>query len=229
MRIKTLSLFNDFLQNDGRLINKWSCYFPAYEQHLARFRNQAVTMLEIGCGRGGSLQMWKRYLGPHARIVGIDIDPEAKSYEEHQIEVRIGDQSDTGFLQSLIDEFGAFDIVLDDGSHIASHMVRSFEYLYPRTGSTGLYMVEDLHANYSDKFEGGYKREGTFVELTKTLMDGIVGAGMKVPKNDATAMTLSIHVYEKLIAFERGRHVPAVSIRTGGGKPPTPAERGPRD
>ena len=68
-----MNLWSDFLQNGGRLTNKWSSYFPAYERHLERFQNQAVTMLEIGCGRGGSLQMWKRYLVPHARIVGIDI------------------------------------------------------------------------------------------------------------------------------------------------------------
>jgi hypothetical protein len=213
-----MSLWNDFLQNQSRPINKWSSYFPAYERHLQRFRNQAVTMIEIGCGRGGSLQMWKNFLGPHARIVGIDIEERTKSYEEYQIDVRIGDQSDTVFLQSLIDEFGSPDIVLDDGSHMASHMVTTFEYLYPRMGSTGLYMVEDMHANYSEKFEGGYLRPGTFVELTKTLIDGVVGAGIgKIPASPITDMTLSIHMYEKLIAFERGRHNPAVSIRTGMG------------
>lgn len=212
-----MSLFNDFLQNSDRLTHKWTCYFPVYERHLERFRNQAVTMLEIGCGRGGSLQMWKRYLGPHARIVGIDVEERAKEYEEDQIHVRIGDQSDEAFLQSLLDEFGPPDIVLDDGSHMASHMVQSFQFLYPRMSPTGLYMIEDLQANYSGKFEGGYKRKGTFVELTKTLMDGVVGAGSKkVPNDEFTNMTLSIHIYEKLIAYERGRHVPAVAIRTGG-------------
>jgi hypothetical protein len=160
--------------------------------------------------------MWKRFLGSYATIVGVDIDPTAKNYEEHQIEVRIGDQSDLAFLQSLIDEFGAFDIVLDDGSHMASHMVTTFEFLYPKISPTGLYMVEDLHANYSARFEGGYQRPGTFVELCKTLLDGVVGIGLsKVPTNRVPDMTLSMHVYEKLIAFERGRHIPAVTIRTG--------------
>ena len=216
-----MNLWSDFLQNDGRGTNKWNQYFPAYERHLARFRNLAVTMIEIGCGQGGSLHMWKRYLGPHARIVGIDIDQRAKDYEEHQIHVRIGDQSDRGFLQSVIDEFGAPDIVLDDGSHLASHMVTSFEFLYPRLSSTGLYMVEDLHANYSARFEGGYQRAGTFVELCKTLMDGVVGFGVKkVPSNAITETTLSMHIYDKLIAFERGRREVAVSIRTGGPRTP---------
>src|SRR3954465_11547417 len=151
-----MSLWLDFLTNDRRLIHKWKHYFPIYERHFQRFVNTDVVFLEIGCGRGGSLQMWKRFLGPHARIVGVDIEERTKSYEEEQIDVRIGDQSDAAFLQSLIDEFGPPDIVLDDGSHLSSHMVASFEYLYPRMSSTGVYMVEDMHANYSGKFEGGY-------------------------------------------------------------------------
>ena len=100
---------------------------------------------------------------------------------------------------------------------MSSHMVASFEYLYPRMSSTGVYMVEDMHANYSQKFEGGYLLPGTFVELCKSYLDGIVGAGIKkVPAHPVTDMTLSMHIYEKLIAFERGRHKPAISIRTGG-------------
>jgi len=211
-----MNLWGDFLQNQGRPTNKWNLYFPAYERHLARFRNLPVTMVEIGCGRGGSLQMWKRYLGPYARIVGIDIEQHAKDYEEDQISVRIGDQSDTRFLQSVVDEFSAPDIVLDDGSHMASHMVASFEFLYPHLSPTGLYMVEDLHANYSHQFEGGYREPGTFVELCKNLVDGVVGFGLKkVPRNPITDMTLSMHIYDKLIVFERGRRESAVSIRTG--------------
>jgi len=178
-----MSLWADFLGNDGRMINKWTHYFPAYERHLSRFRNQAVTMVEIGCGNGGSLQMWKRHLGPHARIVGVDIEPNAKNYEEHQIHVRIGDQSDTAFLQSLVDEFGAPEIVLDDGSHMASHMISTFNFLYPQIAPTGVYMVEDLHANYSKRFEGGYLQPGTFIELCKTFVDGLNGIGSnKVPR-----------------------------------------------
>lgn len=57
--------------------------------------------------------MWKRYLGPMARIVTIDIVP--KNIEESQIYVRTGDQSDETFLRSLVNEFGRPDIVIDDG------------------------------------------------------------------------------------------------------------------
>ena len=150
-----MNLWSDFLTNDARLIHKWKHYFPVYERHFRDFVYKPVTFLEIGCGLGGSLQMWKRYFGPHARIIGIDILPRCKEYEEDQIDVRIGPQQDTTFLQSLIDEFGTPDIVLDDGSHVMSHVVSSFQYLYPRTAKNGIYMVEDLHTAYWEEYGGG--------------------------------------------------------------------------
>jgi ubiquinone/menaquinone biosynthesis C-methylase UbiE len=70
-----VSLWSEFLNNQQRTIHKWKHYFPAYEAHFARYVNRPMLFLEIGCGRGGSAQMWKRYLGPHAQIVGIDINP----------------------------------------------------------------------------------------------------------------------------------------------------------
>src|ERR1700739_2414709 len=100
---KAMSLWSEFLTNDGRMIHKWKHYFAAYERHFERFRNQAVTVVEIGCGGGGARQPWKRFLGPYARIVGLDINPRYVAYEEDQIQVRIGDQKDHVFLQKVVD------------------------------------------------------------------------------------------------------------------------------
>ena len=74
-----MNLWSDFLTNDGRVIHKWKHYFPIYERHFRDYVDKPVTFIEIGCGEGGSLQMWKRYFGPHARIIGLDIDPAARS------------------------------------------------------------------------------------------------------------------------------------------------------
>jgi hypothetical protein len=95
---------------------------------------------------------------PHARIVGIDIVPGCKRYEEDQIEVRIGKQQDERFLQSILDEFGPPDIVLDDGSHRMADMIETFLFLHPRTAKNGVYMVEDLHTGYWEEYEGGCGR-----------------------------------------------------------------------
>jgi len=137
-------------------------YFPIYESHFRRYVNRPVTFLEIGVAEGGSLQLWKRYLGPYAQVVGIDIAPLCKAVEEDQIAVRVGDQGDAGFLDLVLREFGPPDIVLDDGSHQMADIRKSFAHLYPRMSPAGVYMVEDLQTAYWDEHRGGLRREGTF-------------------------------------------------------------------
>src|SRR5262245_34178034 len=106
-----MQLWSDFQLNRDRMIHKWKYYFPVYERHFSRFRNQAVTVVEIGCGQGGSLQMWKRFFGPYARIVGIDMNPDCNAFAEDQVRIRIGNQADVAFLNSVFAEFGPVHIV----------------------------------------------------------------------------------------------------------------------
>src|SRR5262245_9140755 len=134
-----MSLWSQFLTNRERPIHKWTHYFPIYERHFARFVNRATTFIEIGVSKGGSLQLWKRYLGTFAQIVGIDTDVNCKALEEDQISIRTGDQNDPIFLQRVIDEFKQPDVVLDDGSHVMSHIATSFEFFYPRLNKNGIY------------------------------------------------------------------------------------------
>lgn len=101
-----MTLWSDVHNNHKRLIHKWKHYFPIYERHFKDFVYKPVTFLEIGCGQGGSLQMWKEYFGPHARIVGIDVNPKCKRFAEDQIEIHIGDQQDQAFLQRVVDQVG---------------------------------------------------------------------------------------------------------------------------
>ena len=117
-----------------------------------------MTFIEIGVAEGGSLQLWKRHLGPFAQIVGIDVNPACKAVEEDQIAIRIGDEGDVDFLRRIVDEFGPPDVVLDDGSHKMHHISTSFGFLCPRLSKNGVYMVEDLHTAYWDEYGGGLGR-----------------------------------------------------------------------
>jgi hypothetical protein len=215
-----MNLWSDFLTNtsDKRTINKWKHFFPAYERHFKDFVYKPVTFIEIGCGMGGSLQMWKRYFGPHAQIIGLDINPACKTFEEDQIAVRVGDQSDEKFLQSVIDEFGSPEIVLDDGSHVMSHIIASFRFLYPRMPKMGVYMVEDLHTAYFEEFEGGLRKPTTFIELTKNLIDELNADHTRgaLPPTEFTRSTLSMHFYDSIAVFERGTHTSKWAPAIGG-------------
>ncbi|OGA52930.1 MAG: hypothetical protein A3F74_06975 [Betaproteobacteria bacterium RIFCSPLOWO2_12_FULL_62_58] len=211
-----MGLYRDFLTHTGRVVHKWTHYFPVYERYLAPWVNRSVTLIEIGCGEGGSLQLWKRYLGPYARIVGIDFNPACKAFEEDQISVHIGDQGDTGFLSRVIEEVGAPDIVIDDGSHIMHHMRASFDYLYPRLSKSGVYIIEDTHAAYWEEYGGGYRAPQSIVEYAKALVDRLNADHARgvVTPDDFTRSTHSVAFYESMIVFERGwfnaKHAPKI-------------------
>jgi hypothetical protein len=214
---RPLTLWEQFLSHRGRLVNKWSHYFPVYESHFDRFRNRPCFLLEIGVSKGGSLQLWKGYLGPYARVVGLDIDESCRRFEELQVSVRIGDQKDHEFLERVIAEFGTPDIVIDDGSHIMSDIRSTFEFLYSRMSPTGVYIIEDLHTAYWESYEGGLGRPGTFIEVAKHLVDQLNAdwtAGEIVP-NEFTRSTLGISFYDSMVVFERGSSWPRASVMSG--------------
>ncbi|MDR2579704.1 MAG: class I SAM-dependent methyltransferase [Fibromonadaceae bacterium] len=205
-------LYNIFLSNEKKAIDKWAHYFPIYERHFSKFVNKSVNFWEIGVGRGGSLQMRKKYFGPFAKIIGIDICSGCKTHEEEQIKICIGDQSDTVFLQNIIDKYGPPDVVLDDGSHIMKHVCASFDFLYDKVSKNGVYMVEDLHTAYWDSFGGGLKREGTFIECCKDLIDSLNarhiprtwgGGGTMDNSMQFTNSTYSMNFYDSVVVFEK--------------------------
>jgi cephalosporin hydroxylase len=201
-------LFELFMQHTGHPIFKWKHYLPAYERHFVRFQSQSVLVIELGVGLGGSLQLWKKFFGPHATIVGIDINRDLKQFEEDQINIRIGSQSDKKFLQGVIEEFGTPDIIIDDGSHIMDDVNASFDFLYPLLAKNGVYCVEDLHTAYWEDYGGGYKRSSTFIERSKLFIDSLNAHHSRgqFEIDNITSSTMSIHVYDSMVFLEKGLH-----------------------
>lgn len=206
-----MSLTQYFWTNNGRPINKWLHYLPLYERYFAPFRNRHIVFLEIGTGQGGSSQMWKHYFGAAARIVTVDIRPECKAFEDDQVAVRIGDQSDPVFLQSLIEEFGAPDVVLDDGSHHATHVNATFDHLYTRMPREALYMVEDLHTSYWEEYAGGLRKPGTFIERMKILVDELHAGNPAdqarpepLQSSEVSRLTRGVHFHDSIVVVEKG-------------------------
>jgi cephalosporin hydroxylase len=196
-----------FFANSGRLIQKWHHYFEIYHRHFQSFRGRSPVVLEIGVFHGGSLQMWKEYFGPGARIVGIDIDPRCRQFEEEQISVMIGDQADRGFLAGVRQRLPLIDIVIDDGGHTMEQQITSFEELYPHVQPRGIYLCEDIHTSYRPDYGGGYRRAGTFAEFGKGLVDKLHAWYSCEPERfDVDAMTRStyaLHFYDSVLVVEK--------------------------
>jgi hypothetical protein len=152
--------------------HKWTQYFAIYEAVFGSRRKEPFRILEIGILRGSSLRLWKRYFThPETLIVGIDIEPQCMQFDAPAdgIRVRIGSQADALFLKDVVEEFGPFDLIIDDGSHRSSHMIASFNHLYSEgLKDTGIYLVEDLHANYWSPWRDSRR---SFLDLCKELLE----------------------------------------------------------
>jgi hypothetical protein len=194
-----------FYAHKGRLIQKWLHYLDIYDRHFSAYRSTPVKMLEIGVSQGGSLELWRKYLGKDATLFGIDIDPECASRVTAPSQVRIGSQDDPMFLRAVIDEMGPPDIILDDGSHIGRHQRTSFNTLFPLLREGGLYLIEDLHTAYSFvRWEGGYRRKSTGIELVKDMIDDMHGWYHRRKMRTASRNQIgAIHIYDSVAVIEK--------------------------
>ncbi|HEX5615434.1 MAG TPA: class I SAM-dependent methyltransferase [Acidimicrobiia bacterium] len=180
-------------------------YVEAYRTHLAPLRRRRVSVLEIGIWQGASLAMWRDYF-PRGDIVGIDI--EEKDVPGPRITTLVGDQGDVEFLASL-ERFAPFDLVVDDGSHRAEHIVASFGALFPMLRNGGVYVIEDLQTSYHPGYGGGPPgTPGTGIDLVKQLVDAVHrahvrdGDDLDVPAAARSAVR-AVHVYEKIAFIEK--------------------------
>jgi len=212
-------LYRYFLKNEGHLIHKWLHYFEIYERHFSGFRGKNVTILEFGVSHGGSLQMWKKYFGKKARIIGVDVDNRCKKLEEKQIEIYIGDQEDRQFLANLMKKIGKVDIVIEDGGHQMAQQIATFEEVYPHIVEEGVFLIEDVHTSYWARYDAGYKKEGTFVEYAKDFIDKINAWHSEEPDKlrpgQFTRTTKGIHIYDSVIVLEKGKISEPTHKQTG--------------
>lgn len=216
-----------FERNPGRLISKWTHYFDVYHRHFARYRGRPCTIVEIGVYHGGSLQMWRDYFGPQARIVGVDVDPRVRALAGDGVEIAIGDQADRSFLRALAQHVGAIDVLIDDGGHRMHQQIATLEELYGAVREDGVILVEDTHTSYWQDHGGGLRNPHTFMEYAKRLVDELNAWHSRDP-NSFTAGTFtrgtrSMHFYDSIVVIEKGAHPQPEEVLSG--KPQFPLER----
>lgn len=112
-------------------------------------------IIELGVNRGGSTALIASLVCPE-RMVAIDLSAEPslelrrflyERYLTNKITTHYGiDQADTATLADILDNaFGGapIDFVIDDASHHYSPTRRSFELIFPRLRTGGLFVIED--------------------------------------------------------------------------------------
>jgi hypothetical protein len=198
--------------------DKWTAhnYIDVYKELFAPLRKKRLNILEIGVGGyddpragGGSLRMWRTYFS-RSRIFAIDIEDKSP-HDEPRIKTFRGSQDDAQFLNSVADEIGRIDLIIDDGSHICRHVISSFEVLFPRLAPGGLYLVEDTQTSYWDGFGGSgtdLNRPDTTMNYFRRLIDAvnsreIAKVNPQYAPSEIEKMLFSIGFFEKMIVLRK--------------------------
>lgn len=180
---------------------KHSSYFDVYDDALAKYKNKNIIFVEIGVFEGGSLLMWRNFFGPKARIIGVDINPNAKEMEKKGFEVFIGDQTSQKFWESFFKQVGDVDVILDDGGHYFDQQIVTLEMGIKHLRDGGLILIEDTHTSYMKSYFG--PNMFSFVNYAKNLVDQINFRSGMVNKKRYNNSLFSIKFYESIVIFEK--------------------------
>jgi Domain of unknown function (DUF4214) len=164
-----------FSSHVGKVSDKWTIYVAEYARHFQEYRDRPVRLLEIGIQNGGSLEIWGKYFTRAKKLVGCDIDPRCKAlrFENKKIAVLVGDANTDKVEKQILAKSPGLDLVIDDGSHKSSDIIRSFIRYFKHLSDGGLYVTEDLHCSYWHDFEGGIFRPLSSIAFFKSLADVI--------------------------------------------------------
>lgn len=162
-----------YQEHQGKTSDKWSIYLSEYERIFRDFRNREINLLEIGIQNGGSLELWASYFGYAKKLVGCDINQDCLrlKYKDPRIAVVVGDANIDETELIIFSHANRYDLIIDDGSHSSSDVVKSFARYFPHLADDGLFIIEDLHCSYWQEFEGGLFDPFSSMSFFKRLTD----------------------------------------------------------
>ncbi len=213
---KISELEREFLIGKHNRSYKWLHYFEIYNRHFSAFYGKDIAIMEIGVNQGGSLQLWKKMFGPHAKIIGVDIMESCRKMEEEQTTIYIGDQGNREFWRGIKPDLPSFDIVIDDGGHGMEQQIVTFEEIFPLVKPGGVYLCEDTGTSYDPiKYHSGCGKSGTFIEYSKNFIDYIhawTAVGNNPPISERTRTIHSLHYYFGALAIEKREMFPPLDM-----------------
>ena len=196
-----MSLLKSF-KNSPKWSIKWNNFFDIYENIFQKFKGKKITFVEVGVGDGGSLFMWKKFFGKKAKIIGIELNPEAKKLKKFGFEIHIGDQTDKNFWKNFYKKVGKIDILLDDGGHKNIQTITTLMGSINHINNNGLIVVEDTQSNYIKKaFKNPSKY--SFINFCSHIIENIhrKNPSLKKKINDFSKNISSIQFFNSVIVF----------------------------
>ena len=169
---KKISIKNDFLNNKKdldellffygsdkaeifRLKNeKGHGFSKFYNNYLSELNNEQINILEIGSYAGASAAAFSKYI-PNSKVFCFDVNITNFKYSSDKIFVYGLDIKNEYKVSKILkqifkkNKFEKFDLIIDDGSHLLSDMLFSFNFFLKYVKKNRFYIIEDFkHPNY---------------------------------------------------------------------------------
>jgi SAM-dependent methyltransferase len=158
------SLFNYFGTDKGnKLSNPYSKlkekklfrghgFAKYYEKNFYKLKKKKLNILEIGVWKGASTASFYHYF-KQSKLFAIDrnFKFEYLSKRIHFVFCDTTSKKDLNSLKNLMKskKVLSFDIIIDDGSHILSDILKNLIFFFKLLKPNGIYVIEDYkHPNY---------------------------------------------------------------------------------
>ncbi len=116
-------------------------YTDLYEPLFRAWRDDPVSILEIGVLDGGSIRMWRRYF-PNATVTAIDVSDKITFADDPSVFFIHGNAYSDQVIENL--QHRRFDIMIDDADHQIETQKIFLQRYSPLLKPHGILIIEDV-------------------------------------------------------------------------------------
>ncbi len=162
-----------------------------YEKYFSNLKNKKVNILEIGSYSGASAAAFAKYF-INSSIFCLDLNLTKFIYKSNQIYPYGIDVTNYKMVENFLrkiylkNNISDFDIIIDDGSHLLSHQLKSLNYFLKFVKKDGFYIVEDF------KFPEYFKHLKDIDEPTLSDLIQYIRTGKSIKSNLITKETIEL-------------------------------------
>lgn len=109
-----------------------------------------ISLLEIGIFKGSSIKMWKEYLPPNCKVIGLDINEVEDIPGCHLHKINAYGEDGLQLIKELKPN-----VIIDDGSHNSKDIIDLVNFLTEKENLhwfPSVFIYEDCHAAFFDQY-----------------------------------------------------------------------------
>jgi hypothetical protein len=161
------------LYESGKLSDKilHHGYHRIYPWFLNHFQDvEKLNIMEIGVDQSNSVKMWLNFF-KNPNIVVMDI--EIKMVEKARF-IKLDQSNEVELNNYAINNLAIHDIILDDGSHVPDHQLKTLIHFWKTLKPGGIYIIEDIETSFWGKSNiYGYKFNASKNNFFKKILNSV--------------------------------------------------------